>query len=416
MEVVTKNIVSSEKLAKQLGTMYLSQSLTSIQQDFTRSSIEVLKNNGSWEDWAKSALKFADKITDKANQDIVNMVAEIGKKLPDSLQEDFENWANSNLVSKLEGYFASQMTILAQKIDNELTKLDPKQLDFWQVISKWVDDAWKEVSNTFEKVVEWVGQEMEKAFNSLYHIYEDVKNYISEGLELLKEGLEKIIEAIESLVDKSAYVKLAVDANNVIVKALEEIEMTAKDLADSFKNDVESTINKLKSTNSVKSFFGISDLLEEEKLELDSHDGVSILFIVELAGPIAGPVGAGFMTFVAFNIHNYSIGVIGGVMLGVIEEPEVEFLIGAYHGTPKDESGFFLAAGGSIKGYGLCLFLDLTVDTSSFDNFFNAIWNDMKYIKGGGLISFCPQEILDPEDPGISGFGELGYAKVIHEG
>jgi hypothetical protein len=257
---------------------------------------------------------------------------------------------------------------------------------------------------------------MEKAFNSLYHIYEDVKNYISEGLELLKEGLEKIIEAIESLVDKSAYVKLAVDANNVIVKALEEIELTAKDLADSFKNDVESTINKLKSTNSVKSFFGVSDLLEEEKLESDSHDGVSILFIVELAGPIGGPVGAGFMAFVAFNLHNYSIGVIGGVMLGALEEPEVEFLIGAYHGTPKDESGFFLAAGGSIKGYGFCLFLDLTVDTSSFDNFFDAIWDDIKHVKGGGLISFCPQEILDPEDPGISAFGELGYAKVVHDG
>jgi hypothetical protein len=410
------NLINSESLALKTGTLYMSQSLTEIQRNFTKSTIEVVKTGGSWTEWGKEALKVADKVADKANQDIVNLVAEIGGKLPSNLQGKFQEWATSNLVNKLEIYFSSQMQALASKIEQEISKLNPKQLDIWQIISGWVQEAWKKVSNTFEKVVGWVGQEMEKAFNSLYHIYEDVKNYISEGLELLKEGLEKIIEAIESLVDKSAYVKLAVDANNVIVKALEEIELTAKDLADSFKNDVESTINKLKSTNSVKSFFGVSDLLEEEKLESDSHDGVSILFIVELAGPIGGPVGAGFMAFVAFNLHNYSIGVIGGVMLGALEEPEVEFLIGAYHGTPKDESGFFLAAGGSIKGYGFCLFLDLTVDTSSFDNFFDAIWDDIKHVKGGGLISFCPQEILDPEDPGISAFGELGYAKVVHDG
>jgi hypothetical protein len=410
------NLINSESLALKTGTLYMSQSLTEIQRNFTKSTIEVVKTGGSWTEWGKEALKVADKVADKANQDIVNLVAEIGEKLPSNLQGKFQEWATSNLVNKLEIYFSSQMQALASKIEQEISKLNPKQLDIWQIISGWVQEAWKKVSNTFEKVVGWVGQEMEKAFNSLYHIYEDVKNYISEGLELLKEGLEKIIEAIESLVDKSAYVKLAVDANNVIVKALEEIELTAKDLADSFKNDVESTINKLKSTNSVKSFFGVSDLLEEEKLESDSHDGVSILFIVELAGPIGGPVGAGFMAFVAFNLHNYSIGVIGGVMLGALEEPEVEFLIGAYHGTPKDESGFFLAAGGSIKGYGFCLFLDLTVDTSSFDNFFDAIWDDIKHVKGGGLISFCPQEILDPEDPGISAFGELGYAKVVHDG
>jgi hypothetical protein len=410
------NLINSESLALKTGTLYMSQSLTEIQRNFTKSTIEVVKTGGSWTEWGKEALKVADKVADKANQDIVNLVAEIGEKLPSNLQGKFQEWATSNLVNKLEIYFSSQMQALASKIEQEISKLNPKQLDIWQIISGWVQEAWKKVSNTFEKVVGWVGQEMEKAFNSLYHIYEDVKNYISEGLELLKEGLEKIIEAIESLVDKSAYVKLAVDANNVLVKALEEIELTAKDLADSFKNDVESTINKLKSTNSVKSFFGVSDLLEEEKLESDSHDGVSILFIVELAGPIGGPVGAGFMAFVAFNLHNYSIGVIGGVMLGALEEPEVEFLIGAYHGTPKDESGFFLAAGGSIKGYGFCLFLDLTVDTSSFDNFFDAIWDDIKHVKGGGLISFCPQEILDPEDPGISAFGELGYAKVVHDG
>ncbi|WP_281612840.1 hypothetical protein [Flammeovirga sp. SubArs3] len=416
MELITEKITNSEQLASQLGNMYLSQSLTSIQKDFTDSSIKVLKNNGSWNDWAKNALKFADQVTDKTNQDIVNMVVEIGKKLPDSLQQDFKTWANSNLISKLEGYFANQMALLSQKIDNELSKLDPKQLSFWQIISGWVEDAWKEVSNTFGKVVEWVGQEIEKAFSSLYHIYEDIKNYISEGLELLKEGLEKIVEALEELIDKSAYIKLAVDANNVIVKGLEEIDMTAKELADAFKNDVTSTLNKLRATNAVKSFFGNSNLLEDESLESTSHEGASILFIIELAGPIAGPVGAGFMAFIAFNLDSYSIGVIGGAMLGAFEEVEVEFLIGAYHGTPKDEDGFFLAAGGSLKGFGLCLFVDLTVDTSSFDNFFDAIWSDIKHVKGGGLISFCPQEILDPEDPGVSGFGELGYATVVHEG
>jgi hypothetical protein len=115
------NLINSESLALKTGTLYMSQSLTEIQRNFTKSTIEVVKTGGSWTEWGKEALKVADKVADKANQDIVNLVAEIGEKLPSNLQGKFQEWATSNLVNKLEIYFSSQMQALASKIEQEIS-------------------------------------------------------------------------------------------------------------------------------------------------------------------------------------------------------------------------------------------------------------------------------------------------------